>query len=346
MDDCLGIGRLPFKMSAELMLEVAFWAQNQCSFQRAEEAIMRVRGLKVNDDTVRKVTDAVGNRVFLADVARAADAMARLDAGGLRFPERRKAGTLYLETDGAALNTRTKDSDGSTWRENKLGVAFSSDNIRHWTDARGDRQHKVLKREYASFIGNSSEFKAHMLALAIRNGYGLYGNTVILSDGATWIRNMKNELFPDSQQILDFYHLCENVCAYAKHVFSMVEADYRPWTDRVCDLLKKGCHKAVLKELSDNTAPNAANSPVNLAAYIENNSDNIDYPSYEKKGFFIGSGAIESANKTVLQRRLKGAGMRWNPATAQPLLTLIAKYESGLWASDVEALIREFYYGN
>ncbi|MDR0652488.1 MAG: hypothetical protein LBG12_04175 [Synergistaceae bacterium] len=345
MDEYLGIGRLPFKMSAEAMLDVAFWAQNQSSFQRAEDVIMRIRGLKVNDDTIRKVTDAVGRHIFLLDKERAADAMSRLDAGKLMFPESKKAGTLYLETDGAALNTRTKDNDGSTWKENKLGVAFSSDNIRYWTDAHGERQHQVLKREYTSFIGSSAEFGAHMFALAIRNGYGLYGNTVILSDGATWIRNMKNELFPDAQQILDYYHLCENVCTYAKHVFSMAEADYRPWTNRICAMLKKGRYKEVLNELAGKKMPRAENSPVNLAAYIENNRDNIDYPSYERKGFFIGSGAIESANKTVLQKRLKQAGMRWNTATAQPLLTLIAKKESGLWACDVEAPIRDLYSG-
>ena len=64
--------------------------------------------------------------------------------------------------------------------------------------------------------------------------------------------------------------------------------------------------------------------------------NNIDYVTYESKGYFIGSGAIESGNKTILQDRLKRAGMRWSIATAQAMLTLKTKAESGLWFVDVE----------
>jgi len=58
-------------------------------------------------------------------------------------------------------------------------------------------------------------------------------------------------------------------------------------------------------------------------------------------GWFVGSGAVESGNKVVLQKRLKQAGMRWNPDTAQYLLTLCAKEESGRWEQDVEEYIRK-----
>jgi hypothetical protein len=58
-----------------------------------------------------------------------------------------------------------------------------------------------------------------------------------------------------------------------------------------------------------------------------------------QKGYFIGSGTVESGNKTVLRQRLKQAGMRWNVDTAQNLLTLKAKAESGLWHSDVELFV-------
>jgi hypothetical protein len=62
-------------------------------------------------------------------------------------------------------------------------------------------------------------------------------------------------------------------------------------------------------------------------------------PLYEQKGYFIGSGAIESGNKIVLQQRLKQAGMRWNVETAQNILKLKAKTESGLWHTDVELFV-------
>jgi hypothetical protein len=343
MDEYLEIAKLPFKMTADLMVEVAFWGQNQRSYQAAEEALLKVLGVSVNDDTIRMVTNAIGSIVYENDCRAAEDAYARLNAGKLQFPRRKKEGILYIETDGAALNTRHKGDDGSTWRENKLGVVFSSDNIRFWKDKKGNRQHSINKREYISYIGSASEFQKHLLACAIRNGYGKYRQTVILSDGATWIRNMKDELFPDAQQILDFYHLCENVSDYAKHAFKMDESKYKPWADRICKVLKESRHEEVLAELESFGEKASGNCPVNLKTYIKNNAANIDYASYEKMGYFIGSGAIESGNKVVLQHRLKNAGMRWNVAQAQYLLSLRAKKESDLWQRDVVRPVKSRY---
>ena len=61
--------------------------------------------------------------------------------------------------------------------------------------------------------------------------------------------------------------------------------------------------------------------------------DKIKYPEYRAKGYFVGSGAIESANKVIVQRRLKQSGMRWSVSGAQAVLTLRAKVESRLWYS-------------
>jgi hypothetical protein len=49
---------------------------------------------------------------------------------------------------------------------------------------------------------------------------------ILISDGATWIRNLEEELFPDAQLILDFYHLCEKVTDFAKDVFDKNENKY------------------------------------------------------------------------------------------------------------------------
>ena len=334
--DCyLGIAGLPFKITPSAMLKIAYWAQNQLSYKRAGEAIYEIMKIKVNDETIRAVTDFVGKVIFDADCKKAVESMDMLNKGTLSFPMNR-SGVLYIQTDGAALNTRKQDENGSTWRENKLGEVFSSNNIRYWTDRKGNKQHRILKKEYISYIGSASEFKKHLLALALRNGYGRYKETVIISDGATWIRHMVEELFPDAQQILDYYHLCENVNTFAKHLFGMDESKYRPWAKDICGKLKKGGFRQVLNELNALPVAKLNNCPINLLGYITNNINNIDYADYEKKGYFIGSGAIESGNKIILQDRLKRAGMRWNVDTAQAILTLKSKVESKLWMNDVE----------
>lgn len=326
-------------MSVDLMLRCAYWAQNQGSYQEAEEALYEASHLSVNDDTIRLVTNHIGKLIFEEDCKKVEDLFQKYDTGRLEYGKARK-GVLYIETDGAALNTRHKDEDGSTWRENKLGVVFSSDNIHFWKDKDGKKQHRILKREYVSYVGNADIFKRHLYACAYRNGYGSYKETVILSDGASWIAGMAEELFPDAQRILDLFHLKENVYTYAKCKFNLNEEKYRLWAEEVCEKLELGKWEEVLANLSpEEKYPNC----VNLYHYIQENRNCINYPEYEAKGYFIGSGAIESGHKIVLQKRLKQAGMRWEPETAQYLLTLKSKRESGLWEKDVVKPIKDYY---
>jgi hypothetical protein len=343
LDEWLGVSRLPFKISVKAMLEIAFWAQNQSSYQRAEEILKR-NNMPVNDTTIRQVANFVGGFVFKRDSERAAEVMEKLERGNLQFSGERQ-GVVYIEADGAALNTRQKDETGSTWRESKLGEVFTTNDIYYWRDKRGKRQHTLKRKEYVSYIGSVLEFKKQLFACAVRNGYGEYKETVLLSDGAAWIRNMKEELFPDAQQILDYYHLCENVSNYAKQIFEMDEKRYKPWSEEVCEALRGGEYQKVLSEIGKPSDRKKGENITNLYSYISNNANNIDYPMYISKGYFIGSGAIESGNKTVLQQRLKQAGMRWNVESAQPMLTLKAKSESNLWEKDVVIPFVEAYVG-
>ena len=57
----------------------------------------------------------------------------------------------------------------------------------------------------------------------------------------------------------------------------------------------------------------------------------------------MGSGAIESGNKTVMQERLKLSGMKWMVGKAESLLALRAKLKSNLWDEKVVPLVRANY---
>jgi hypothetical protein len=282
--------------------------------------------------TIRLVTDYIGKIVFDADAAEANERYAQM-ANTIYTKD--KKGILYIQTDGAALNTRIKDDNGSTWRENKLGMVFSSDNVKTTTNKKGEKVSIIKKKEYTSYIGSVDEFKKHLFACAVRNGYGRYQTTVILGDGATWIRNMCDELFPDAIQILDLYHLCENTYEYAKAIFKNDEDKYKPWAENLIERFKNSEISEALAMIKPYQNRKLLKGVVNLYTYVQNNINKIDYKFYMEKGYYVGSGAIESGNKVVLQKRLKLAGMRWNDCTAQSLLTLRAKFESGLWVESV-----------
>ena len=195
-----------------------------------------------------------------------------------------------------------------------------------------------MKKEYAAFIGSAEQFRGYVLDTAISAGYGKTGDVVIIGDGAGWIRNMGNDLFPEAVKILDLYHLKENIYTYAKHKFGHNEKEYVPWAETIIDKIEKGKVGEALSLLPEEEKLPA--NIVNLRTYISNNLDRIDYPKYKEKGYFVGSGAIESANKVILQRRLKQAGMRWGVPGAQAVLSLRAKVESRRWVSDVVPLFK------
>jgi hypothetical protein len=329
LDEGLGITELPHKMTKGLMLEAAYYGQNQSSFSDASEMLERALHMRINKETMREVTETIGSMVFDADEEKAAHILENMHEIETAPDNEALKGVLYIMTDGASLNTRAKDESGSTWRENKTVIAFTDKDM----IKRKDGSHIIVKKEYAALVGSAEKFKGHVLCSAINAGYGKTCETVIIGDGAAWIRNMGKELFPEAVQILDLYHLKENIYTYAKHKFANNEKEYVPWAETFIDKIEKGNKEEALMLLPENEKLPA--NVVNLRTYINNNIDKIDYPDYKAKGYFVGSGAVESANKVILQRRLKQSGMRWNVPEAQSVLSLRAKVESGRWNSDV-----------
>ncbi|MBO5567394.1 MAG: hypothetical protein J6A79_00365 [Clostridia bacterium] len=105
-------------------------------------------------------------------------------------------------------------------------------------------------------------------------------------------------------------------------------------------MLDRGKWEKVIDILDLHKDKEVDGAPVNLYTYILNHKDNIDYPSYRYQGLFVGSGVIESGNKTVLQDRLKRSGMQWNVVTARYILSLKAKEQSRMWKSYVIPFVR------
>jgi hypothetical protein len=204
--------------------------------------------------------------------------------------------------DGAAINTRLKDEQGSSWRENKLGLVFSSTDLRTRKDG---VTHDILKKEYMPFLGSAEQFKGYLLESAVRNGYGRYEKTILLSDGAGWIRNMGEELFPDAVQILDFYHPAENVYSFGKYLYQGDAKQYTPWAEELIELLRNSRGEEALRRLEPYKGKTFPAGVVNPYTYIEHNRNKIDYAEYKRRGYYIGSGPIESGNKTVVQKRCK-----------------------------------------
>ena len=77
-----------------------------------------------------------------------------------------------------------------------------------------------------------------------------------------------------------------------------------------------------------------------LIGYYTENSTRMRYDDDLRLGYGIGSGAVESAHKQVLQARLRQAGMRWSVRGATHLLALRVLLLNGGW-SKLDLLSRD-----
>ena len=65
--------------------------------------------------------------------------------------------------------------------------------------------------------------------------------------------------------------------------------------------------------------------------YLTGNKQGINYKTYLDDNLFIGSGAMESANKEVIQKRMKLSGQRWTLKEAQQVVNLRIKLKNNEW---------------
>ena len=69
-----------------------------------------------------------------------------------------------------------------------------------------------------------------------------------------------------------------------------------------------------------------------LISYYESNQKRMDYKYYKTIGVgIIGSGAIESAHRTLIQNRMKLSGQRWSLKGAQNMINLKTVYLNEQW---------------
>jgi hypothetical protein len=331
-DEILNLNRV-HRQTKGMTEVITYAAQLVPSFQRAAEVLKKFLHVDISSTQMQIVSEEIGKEVFERQIIASNKAYEKPEETVPSILEKdKKEGILYIMMDGSAVNTRIKDDNNSSWKEMKLGLIFSDRDL--ITRSNGDRI--ITKKEYVTYFGAVGEFKKFVFDAAARAGYGLLKKVVVIGDGAAWIWNMCEELFPDAVRILDYFHLSENVHGYAKALYPLDEIGRKLWVNTVLDLIKEEKVDEALKYIAVKLIKNLPPGVGNVYNYIENNKDRIKYKIYKEKGYYIGSGPIESGNKVVIQQRMKQSGMRWGVSGGQYIAALRAKYESDLWNNVVQ----------
>jgi len=165
----------------------------------------------------------------------------------------------------------------------------------------------------------------------------LADKVMFVGDGAHWIWNRVKSLFADLGlaatkivELLDFYHAMEPINALAKLKRTWSSKQKKTWTKKCRQLLLKGQLEAFLAHIKSATV-NAKGKLKTERHYFLRNQYRLDYLGAEQMKLPRGSGAIESAVRRVINRRLKGAGIYWLEDTANEMLLLRSYYKAGRW---------------
>jgi hypothetical protein len=159
---------------------------------------------------------------------------------------------------------------------------------------------------------------------------------IALSDGGSGLEDFLRTNFPRVEVvILDFYHAAEYLGKLAQALYAGDQEGTETWRAEWCHRLKHEGGAAVLAALRGLAVRGRAAREClkEVVTYFANQVHRMDYPMYRAKGWQIGSGQVESACKTVVGQRLKGAGMRWGADGADAVCHLRALFRSepGQW---------------
>lgn len=240
---------------------------------------------------------------------------------------------LYMQTDGGMVPTCGDKK--VEYKENKLGIVYKNSDIVRKINKNGKERTEIKNKHFVSSLGEGvDKFKKMLYALSIEHGAKKAKEVIILGDGAVWISKFKEEFFPDGIQILDWFHAVEHLWDTARILFGDNNTKRcEEWVIPLKTLLWDGKIDTVIdiltrEGLSRKTKQTAV---FELRGYFRSNREHMRYKAFRAKGYNIGSGAIESANKYIVGQRLKLAGMQWTISHANAMIHLRCKYFENNW---------------
>lgn len=186
---------------------------------------------------------------------------------------------------------------------------------------------------YFSRLTDAATFARLALVETQRRGVETAVEVIAPADGAVWVQGFLDYHRPDAKRILDFGHAAEYVVKIGSAVGEPESAAFKDWVTHNLHRLKHEGGTAILPELRAQVAAHPEQPQLAEAlAYLEQRVTMMDYPEYLRQGWPIGSGSVESANKVVVESRLKGAGMHWARQHVNPMLSLRNAICSDRWS--------------
>lgn len=281
-------------------------------FEEASSLINSITGCDFNAKQVERVCHLYGGLLdeLQEEVIESGQSKA--------YSEQEKQELHYAMIDGAMYPTKSKDEP---WKEVKLGRLFKKNDLLPFSEKRNF----ITKSTFVAHLGEAKDFFPKF-----EHEIESLKNLVFINDGGVWIWKWIESNFPNSTQILDFYHAKEHLCEFAKDYFKD-EEQRKKWIENQCEtLLNKTPEQFVATIKSLPYQQKTEEIKDRLINYYTTHLKRMQYKIFKEKGLLIGSGAIESAHR-IYQQRFKLSGQHWTKKGLQETMQLKSAFESKQW---------------
>jgi hypothetical protein len=327
--------------SAALMSVVGRQCALLPSYEMARQEL-EARGTSLGIKVVHRLARTLGAQVLTARLRaveqwRAGQLPAGTELAGKRVAAmidggRTRVRRVIRKQKGRGKNKKQRRRYKAEWREPKLLIIFEMD------------EHGRMKRQTRPWIDGTFAGPDEVMELLAFHLHQLGAASaevvVFVADGAPWIWDrldwVERRLGLSSHQaarVLDFCHAAHHISLALEAVGLLAEERQRLYR-KLKGWLRRGCPALVVDELE--RLGEAAGWPESLNQPLEYLckhmiAGHMDYASYRRRGLPMGSGAVESAIRRVVNLRLKGPGLMWLEENAEAALVLRAAAITGRW---------------
>jgi hypothetical protein len=313
------------------------------AFDQAALALNEDWGTALDGKQVQRWAEALGEVVRAArDAEVRGYEQGRRPSGPANAPS-----LLVIGMDGGRVQTREKaGGNGSRWREDKVGTLTS------YQPGDGTAEHppRPLATTYVATMGATEAFGKLVHVEAERRGLRQATTVLVMGDAGNWIDPLSQREQLHDQRIVDYYHAAEHLHEAARAAWGRDapvgqgrpgEPEAAALAEQLKDALWDGQVDQVIATLQghaerlgppqESDGPEhprrvLANPPRRMG-YFQTHRRHMDYPTYRRKGWPIGSGVTESAVKQF-NKRVKGTEQFWSLPGVEAILALRA-----LWLS-------------
>ena len=291
----------PFLIQAIVRLGTAL------PFEQVPDLLAFLTGVHIAADTVRRITEGAGS----AQVAVEERDLVLLERDLPEPPE--GAAVQQVSADGAMVPL--VEGQWAEVRTVAVGTLETDD---------GDGCVHAQDITYFSRLCSADAFIRQAALPLHERGLARSTTVVAVMDGASWLQEFIDAHCPHAIRVLDFPHAVEYLSKAAQAAFGAGSREASVWLDEWAPKLKASNPDAVLAAIRGLPMPDAEANAVReqVLGYLTKRRGQIAYAQFRAAGYPIGSGMVESANKLVVEARLKGSGMHWERRNVTPMLAL------------------------